>query len=131
MPISASPLVSEGALQRPLSFLLRRLAPITPADPDQPLGVYDPVAVKERLDRWRKRRLSDDLQAVIETACLGGDFETADDLLVVLQRKVERDFNKFPRGRNRADNAIQCISIEIQNRKAIKQHQSDLENATA
>ena len=84
-------------MRRRLSFLLRRLSPIRAADADRPLAVYDPVAIENRLNRYMKRRLSDELEAVIHAAYLSGDLETAEELLVILQNKRERDARKYDR----------------------------------
>jgi dsRNA-specific ribonuclease len=58
-------------------------------------AVYDPGAIRNRLNRYMKRRLSDELEAVIHAAYLSGDLETAEELLVILQNKRERDARKY------------------------------------
>ena len=116
-------------MKRALSFLLRRATPITSVDSDRPLTVYDPVTLGNRLNRYLKRRLSDDLEGLVHTAYLGGDLQTAEELFVVLQNKLQRDFQKYPRDRRVADDLIERIAAEFENRRAMKQHDARPEAA--
>jgi hypothetical protein len=98
---------------------------MTPADPDRPLGVYDPVAVRNRLNRYMKRRLSDDLEGLVHAACLGGDLEMAEELLAALRHKLQRDCEKYGRDRRMAGDLIERIAAELENHKAMKQFRSE------
>ena len=108
-------------MKRALSFLLRRATPITSVDSDRPLTVYDPVTLGNRLNRYLKRRLSDDLEGLVHTAYLGGDLQTAEELFVVLQNKLQRDCQKYPRDRRVSDDLIRRIAAELEKRRAMKQ----------
>jgi hypothetical protein len=72
-----------------------------------------------------KRRLSDDLEGMVHAAYLGGDLETAEELLAVLRHKLQRDCAKYPRDRRLAEDVIERIAAELENRKPTKRPRSE------
>ncbi len=58
----------------------------TPPEPPPPISTL----VRERINRVLRRRLSDRVTDVFYEACVGGDLETAEELLAVLEAMHER-----------------------------------------
>jgi len=86
-------------------------------DPDREAVVYDPAALRERLNRTMKRRLSDDVESLFNRACLVSDLDTAEELLTLLKGMLEREGQKFARDRRFAEDLIERLTDDLRQRQ--------------
>lgn len=61
--------------------------------------------IHQRLMRSMRRRTSDDLAYLVERTCFRDDWQTASELIAVLQKVLEREQRKFSRDQ-RADDGL-------------------------
>jgi len=72
------------------------------------------AAVRDRINRSMRRRMSDDLVNLIRRACLCGHAETAKGLWVVLRDLSMREAKqRFPHGRLPDDSIMDTLALEI------------------
>lgn len=88
---------------------------IAPVSPPPPLAAL----LSKRVGAMLRRRLSDRVADVFHEACLGGDLETAEQLLGVMQDMQER---RAAAGRDRraGDEELQRAREELATRKAAR-----------
>jgi hypothetical protein len=72
------------------------------------------AAIRDRINRSMRRRMSDDLVALIRRACLCGHAETAKGLWVVLRDLMVREAQqRYPHGRLPDDALMDALAHEI------------------
>lgn len=72
------------------------------------------AAIRERISRSMRRRMSDELVALIRRACLCGHAETAKGLWVVLRDLTVREANqRYPHGRIPEQGVLEALAVEI------------------
>ncbi len=90
----------------------------TPPEPPPPIT----AVVRERINRVLRRRLSDRVTDVFYEACMGGDLETAEELLEVLEAMHGRRQAAMP------DRRIANTEI-VQARDALNERRAEREAA--
>jgi hypothetical protein len=80
--------------------------------------------VHERLNRVLRRRLSDRVMDVFQEACISGDLDTAEELLVVIEAMYSRRQSSAGERRISDEDVVQA-SEELEGRKAERQSGSD------
>ena len=74
----------------------------------------DEVAIRDRINRSMRRRMSDDLVTLIRRACLCGHAETAKGLWVVLRDLTAREAQqRYPHGRLPEERLMDELALEI------------------
>jgi len=74
----------------------------------------DETIMRERLNRSMRRRMTDELAALIERACLSGHAETAKGLWVVLRDLMAREANqRYPNGRYPEQSTLEALAVKI------------------
>lgn len=80
------------------------------------------TVIHDRLNPSMRRRLTDDLEALIRRAYLGAHFEAAEKLLQGLSALLASEKQQFPTGRRRsAEGVIEMLAGEIAVAKARKE----------
>ncbi len=95
-----------------LSFLIRNAA-LPPLPAERRTEVYDATAIRNRLNRSMRRRLSDDLESLARRACLLGHLDTAEELLAALRNLLGLESRRFPRDRRIVEGIIEALAAEI------------------
>ena len=80
--------------------------------------------VHERLNRVLRRRLSDRVMDVFQEACISGDLDTAEELLVVIEAMSSRRQSSAGERRISDEDVVQA-SEELEGRKAERQSGAD------
>jgi hypothetical protein len=72
------------------------------------------AAIRDRINRSMRRRMSDELVSLIHRACLCGHAETAKGLWVVLRDLHAREAKQqYPNGRLPDEGILDALAIEI------------------
>ncbi|HUB10816.1 MAG TPA: hypothetical protein VMB34_02580 [Acetobacteraceae bacterium] len=75
---------------------------------------WDDSVVRDRINRSMRRRMSDELVALIRRACLSGHAETAKGLWVVLRDLTVREAKqRYPNGRLPDKALLDALAMEI------------------
>jgi hypothetical protein len=91
----------------------------------EPLPIDDRLSARlDSLRRSFRRRLSDQVEAVFQEACLSGDLATAADLLLTLERMQARADAAEPGGRRRPSIPLEAL------RALLDQHREDSQSPT-
>ena len=96
-----------------ISFSMGNGVALRPMATEQRMETYDPFERRDQLNRALRRRLSDDLEALIRKACQRGHVGTADELLTVLRNLIDWENQHFPHGRRPADNVLERLAAEV------------------
>jgi hypothetical protein len=74
----------------------------------------DEAAIRDRINRSMRRRMSDELVSLIRRACLCGHAETAKGLWVVLRDLTMREAkSQYPNGRIPEKGLMEALALEI------------------
>jgi len=74
----------------------------------------DEAAIRDRINRSMRRRMSDELVGLIRRACLCGHAETAKGLWVVLRDLTLREAKlRYPNGRMPDKGLLETLAVEI------------------
>ncbi len=72
------------------------------------------AVIRDRINRTMRRRMSDDLVALIRRACVSGHAETAKGLWVVLRDLTDREAKqRYPHGRIPDKTMMDELALEI------------------
>jgi hypothetical protein len=98
---------------RQISFSIGNSVNLRPINADQQQQTYDPFERRDQLNKSLRRRLSDDLEALIHKACQRGHIGTAEELLIVLRNLIDWEREHFPHGRRPVEGTLDRLAAEI------------------
>jgi hypothetical protein len=87
-------------------------AKLSASDQDQDTPLYEQMIIT-RINSTVRRRFADRVEALLRASCLGGDLETAGDLLTVLERLQERGRCNVGRERRVSDDPVARARDEL------------------